>query len=159
VCSLDSDLQKDCLQFQVFSAPVINVSRNALNVDIFSYVGWILASDGTIDSNIDACLAKAGSSFGLLSKQLWDNRRIWTDTDVALYSRVILTVVAQEWSLDLVLLTYCKLDWFHLHGLRRMMFIKCPNHISNAELLGICIATGIEAHLMAAELHWSRHFY
>lgn len=45
-------------------------------VDKFCYLSRILAADATADSDISACIAKAGVVFGQLSKRIWDKHAI-----------------------------------------------------------------------------------
>jgi len=52
-------------------------------VDHFCYLGSILSTDVNADTEISAHIEKASSSFGKLSKRLWNDHGIPLDTKVA----------------------------------------------------------------------------
>ena len=85
------------------SSPVIKAGDVTLKaVDQFCYLGSILSTDANADTDINAHIAMASSSFGRLSKRLWNDHDIQLDTKVAVYKAAVLSVLlfgCESWTL------------------------------------------------------------
>ena len=71
-------------------------------VDHCCYLGSILSTDVNADTEISARIEKASSSFGKLSKRLWNDHGIRLDTKVAVYKAAVLSVLlfgCESWTL------------------------------------------------------------
>ena len=71
-------------------------------VDHCCYLGSILSTDVNADIEISARIEKASSSFGKLSKRLWNDHGIRLDTKVAVYKAAVLSVLlfgCESWTL------------------------------------------------------------
>jgi len=109
-----------------YTPPVLKAGDITLNaVDKFCYLGSILANNTNAESDITACLSKASSAFGRLSKCLWDDHGIKQDTKVAVYKAAILTVLLYGCETYVLYRRHIsKLDQFHMRCLRRIAHIK-----------------------------------
>ena len=161
---LTVSLKKTEVMYQALSsstsaAPVVRADDITLKaVDHFCYLGSILSADANADMDISARIAKASSSFGRLSKRLWDDHGIRLDTKVAVYKAVVLSVLlfgCESWTLYRRHIR--KLDQFHMRCLRQIAHIKWQDKIPNTEVLQRCHITGIEAFLLTAQLRWTGH--
>jgi len=101
---------------------------------------------------------KASSSFGRLSKRLWNDHGIWLDAKVAVYKAAVLSVLlfgCESWTL------YHRhirtIDQFHMRCLRQIAHIKCQDKIPNTEVLQRRQITDMEAFLLTAQLRWTGH--
>ena len=85
------------------SPPVIKTGDVTLKaVDQFCYLGSILSTDVNADIDISARIAKASSSFGRLSKRLWNDHGIRLDIKVAVCKAAVLSVLlfgCESWTL------------------------------------------------------------
>jgi len=107
-------------------SPVIKAGDVTLKaVDHFCYLSSILSTDVNAVTDISARIAKASSSFGRLSKSLWNNHGVWLDTKVAVYKAAVLSVLVfgcESWTLYRRHIR--KLDQFHIKCLGQIAHIK-----------------------------------
>jgi len=128
------------------SPPVIKAGDVTLKaVDHFCYLGSILSIDVNADIDISARIAKASSSFGRLSKRLWNDHSIWLDTKCSSVqvSCSVLLFGCESWTLYRRHIK--KLHQFHMRCLRQIAHVKWQDKIPNTEVLQRCQITGIEA--------------
>ena len=140
------------------SPPVIKAGDVTLKaVDHFCYLGSILSIDVNADIDISARIAKASSSFGRLSKRLWNDHSIWLDTKCSSVqvSCSVLLFGCESWTLYRRHIR--KRDQFHMRCLRQIAHIKWQDKIPNTEVLQRCQITSIETLLLTAQLRWTRH--
>ena len=89
----------------------------------FTYLGSVISNDATVSKDLDNRLSKASSSFGRLSKRVWQSHSLRLSTK--LYKAVFVTTLlygAETWVL------YRKqtrlLEWFHQCHLHSILGIK-----------------------------------
>ena len=86
----------------------------------------------TVDKDIDNRLSKASSSFGHLSKRVWQNHALHIPTKIQVYRAVVLTSLlygSETWVLHRRQIRL--LERFQQHCLRSIMNIKWQDYITN----------------------------
>ena len=87
---------------EAYSPPHISIDGTNLNaVEDFTYLGSIISRDATVSKDFDIHLSKASSSFGKLSKRLWQNHLLHLSTKIQVYRAVVSTLLygAETWVL------------------------------------------------------------
>ena len=102
--------------------PSITTNGEVLNaVDKFTYLGSVLSRDVHIDSEVDACIARASSVFGRLQRKVWKRRGIRLTTKLKVYRAVVLTSLLYTCETWTVYQCHArKLNCFHLNCLRKI---------------------------------------
>jgi len=59
-------------------------------VEHFTYLGSVISSDATVSKDLDNHLSKARSSFGRLSKRVWQSHSLRLSTKIQVYTAVVL---------------------------------------------------------------------
>ena len=124
----------------------------------FTYMGSVISSDATVSKNLDNRLSKASSSFGRLSKRVWQSHSLRLSTKIQVYRAVVVSTLlygAETW------LLYRKqirlLERFHQRCLHSILGIKCEDHVSNEEVLKRASLPSIESILLHMQLRWADH--
>ena len=79
-------------QHEAYSPPHISIDGTNLNaVEHFTYLGSIISSDATVSKDLDNRLSKASSSFGRLSKRVWQSHSLRLSTKLQVYRVVVVT--------------------------------------------------------------------
>ena len=85
------------------SPPHISIDGTNLNaVECFTYLGNIISNDATVSKDLDNCLSKASSSFGRLSKRVWQSHSLRLSTKLQVYRAVVVPTLlygAETWVL------------------------------------------------------------
>ena len=55
----------------------------------FIYLGNVISDDTTVSTDLDNHLSKASSSFGKLSKRLWQSHSLHLSTNIQVYRAVV----------------------------------------------------------------------
>ena len=104
--------------------------------------------------DLNYCLPKASSSFGGLSKRVWQSHSLRLSTKIQVYGAVVIPILlygAETWIL------YRKqirlLDRFHQRCLRSILGTKWQNCMSNEKVL----TPSIESILLQVQLRWAGH--
>ena len=99
-----------------------------------------------VSKDLDNRLPKASSSFGRLSKRVWQRYSLRLSTKIQVYRAVVVTTLlygAETWVL------YRKqiglLERFHQRCLRSILGIKWQDHMSNEEVLKTASLPSIES--------------
>lgn len=151
-------VQHHSISSTVSNAAVLCDGDPLQSVDNFCYLGSTLSRSATIDNEVNARLAKAGSSFGMLTSRLWNVHGIRIETKVAVYRAVVLTVLLYGRETWTVYRRHIReLDQFHLRCLRKIAHMKWQDKIPNVDVLERCHISGIEAMLIKSHLRWSGH--
>ena len=83
--------------------PDISIDGTNLNaVEHFTDLGSVISNDATVSKNIDNRLSKASSSFGRLSKRVWQDHSLLLSPKIQVYRAVVistLTYGAETWVL------------------------------------------------------------
>ena len=76
---------------QVYSPPQIRVDGTDLSaVEHCSYMCGLISNDATISKDLDNRLSKACSSFGRLSKRIWQSHSLELSTENQVYKAVVI---------------------------------------------------------------------
>ena len=66
------------------------------------YLGSVISNDATVSKDLDNRLSKANSSFGRLSKRVWQNHALRLSTRIQVYRAVVVPTLmygAETWIL------------------------------------------------------------
>ena len=136
----------------------MNDGNNTNTVEHFTYLGSIISNDATVSKDLDNRLSKASSSFGRLSKRVWQSHSLCLFTKIQVYGAIVVPTLlygAETWVL------YRKqirlLGRFHQRCLRSILGIKWQDHMSNEEVLKRASLPSIEPNLLQVQLHWAGH--
>ena len=119
----------------------------------FTYLGSVISIDATVSKDLDNRLSKASSSFGRLSKRVWQSHAFHLTTKIQVHRAVVVPTLlygAETWVL------YRKqtrlLERFHQRCLRSILFIKWQDYVSNKEVLKRASLPSIESILLQLQL-------
>ena len=120
-----------------YSPPHISIDGTDLNaVEHFTYLGSVISNAATVSKNLDNRSSKASSSFGRLSKRVWQSHSLRFSPNLQVYRAVVVSILlygAETWAL------YRKqirlLERFHQRRLRSILGIRWQDHVSNEEVL------------------------
>ena len=142
-----------------YSPPHIIIDGTNLNaVEHFTYLGSVISNDATVSKDLDNRLSKASSSFGRLSKRVWQSQSLRLSAKIQVYRAVVVPISlygAEIWVL-------CRkqirlLEWFHQRCLRSDLGIKWQDHVSNEEVLKRASLPSIESILLQVQLRLAGH--
>ena len=117
----------------------------------------MLSVNPFVQSDLSACCYIVVSSFGRLSKRVWQSHSLHLSTKIQVYRAVvsILLYGAEAWVL------YRKqirlLERFHQCCFRSILGIKWQDHVSNEEVLKRASLPSIESILLQVQLGWAGH--
>ena len=144
---------------EAYSPPQISIDGTNLNaVDHFTYLGSVISNDATVSKDLDNRLSKASSSFGRLSKRVWQNHSLRLTTKVQVYRAVVVPTLlygAEAWVLYQRQVRL--LERFHQRCLRTILGIRWQDYVSNEEVLSRANLSSIECTLLQLQLRWSGH--
>ena len=144
---------------ETYSPAYISIDGSKLHaVEHFTYLGSVISNDATVSKDLDNPLSKASSSFGRLSKRVWQTHLLCFSTKIKVYRVIIVPTLlhsAKTWVL------YRKpirlLERFHQRCLRSILSIKWQDHVSNEEVLKRASLPSIESILLQVQLRWVGH--
>ena len=88
---------------EAYSFPHISIDGTNLNaVEHFTYLGSVISNDATVSKDLDNHLSKASSSFGRLSKRVWQSHSFRLSTKIQVYRAIIISTLlfgAKTWVL------------------------------------------------------------
>ena len=144
---------------QTSTSPHIEIYGNPLkSVNNFTYLSSTIASDNTIDMEINNRIRAASGAFGGLSKRVWSKHSITISTKCKVYKAVVLpTLLYSAETYTLYRRHITKLSQVHLRHLRQILRISWKDHISNIDVLRQANMSSIEAILTVAQLRWTGH--
>ena len=122
---------------EAYIPPHISIDGTNLNaMEHFAYLGSFFSNDATASKNLDNHLSKASSSFGRLSKRVWQIHSLCLSMKIQVYTAIVIPTLlygAETWVLyrNQVKL----LGQFHQRCLRSILGIKWQDHVSNEEVL------------------------
>ena len=128
----------------------VKVGQNRLKaVDEFCYLGGTVSSNCSIGADITLSrIAKASTTFGRLTRRLWNTRDVHLSTKLAVDKAAVSPSVAvncEIWTM------YCRqirqLDSFHMRCLRPIAGISRKDRVTSIEVPERCRTRGIEAHI------------
>ena len=75
---------------ETYSPPHISIDGTNLNaVEHFTYLGSVISNDARVSKDFDNRLSKANSSFGRLSKRVWQSLSLRLSTKIQVYRAVV----------------------------------------------------------------------
>jgi len=143
----------------VAQPPNININGQKLeNVDKFIYLGSNLSSKANIDDEISYRLRCANAAFGKLSKRVFEDRDLRTETKIMVYHAVVLPTLlyaSETWT------TYRRhikdLERFHQRCLRKILKVSWETLRTNLSILEQSGCTSIEYLITKNQLRWAGH--
>ena len=73
-----------------YNPPHISIDGiNLYAVEHFTYLGSVISNDATVSKDLDNRLSKANSSFGRLSKTVWQSHLLPLFTKIQVYRAII----------------------------------------------------------------------
>ena len=73
-----------------YSPPHISIDGTNLNeVEHFTYLGSVIPNDATVSKDLNNRLSKASSSFGKLSKRIWQSHSLRLSKKIQVYRAVV----------------------------------------------------------------------
>ncbi|PFX11746.1 Craniofacial development protein 2 [Stylophora pistillata] len=135
---LTSSLEKTKVMSQDNAAtPAVTIEDYILEaVTQFTYLGCTTSNNNYFELEIGKRIGKAATNMAKLSTRVWENKKLTTQTKVAVYRACIVSTLifgSQSW------ITYAsqekRLNIFHMRCLRRILSISWTDKVSNNEVL------------------------
>ena len=144
---------------EAYGPPHISIDGNNLNAgEHFTYLGSVISSDATVSKDLDNRLSKASSSFGRLSKRVWQSLSLRLSTKLQVYRAVVVTTLLNGAETCVLYRKQIRLlERFHQRCLRSILGIKWQDHVSNEEVLKRASLPSIESILLQVQLRWAGH--
>ena len=123
-----------CIKFKWLCHEIYGTPLNA--VKNFTYLGSTVASDNTIDVEMNNRIQAASGAFGGLRKRVWSQHGISVSTKCKVYKAIVLpTVLYSAETYTLYCRHFIKLSKVYLRHLRQILQISWKDHIPNVEVL------------------------
>jgi hypothetical protein len=121
-------------------------------VKSFTYLGSTVASDNTIDVEINNRIQAASGAFGGLWKRVWSQHGISVSTKCKVYKAIVLPTLYSAKTYTLYCRHFRKLSQVYFRHLRQTLLILWKDHIPNVEVLRQANMASFEATLAAFQL-------
>ena len=117
---------------EAYSPPHISIDGTNLNaVEHFTYLGTVISNDATVSKDLDNRLSKASSSFGRLSKRVWQSLSLRLSTKLQVYRAVVVTTLLNGAETCVLYRKQIRLlERFHKRCLRSILGIRWQDHVS-----------------------------
>ena len=127
-------------------SPHISIDGTNLNaMEHFTCLGSVISSDATVSKDLDNCLSKANSSFGRLSKRVWQSHSLRLSTKLQVYRAVVVPTLLYGAETGVLYRKQIRLlERFHKR-------IKWQDHVSNEEVLKRASLPSIESILLQVQ--------
>ena len=116
---------------QAYSPPHISIDGTHLNtMEHFTYLGSIISNDATVSKDLDNRLSKANSSFGRLSRRVFQSHLLSLSTKIKVYTAIIVPTLlygAETWVLYRTQIRL--LEQFHRRCLCSILGMKWQDQI------------------------------
>ena len=127
-------------------------------VEQFTYLGSILSTSASIDSEIQSRINHASAAFGRLRTRVFCNNNLKTSTKAAVYHAICISILlygAESWT------PYRRhiklLESFHMRCLKRILGITWKDKVTHSVILHRTQSTTIESILTKQHLRWLGH--
>ncbi|MCP4267312.1 MAG: hypothetical protein GY777_17355, partial [Candidatus Brocadiaceae bacterium] len=141
------------------SLPSIKINESDIeNVKNFIYLGSNVASNASLDKEINSRIGKASGTFARLTARVWDNQKLSIRTKANVYRSCVCSTLlygSETWTLSSV--QEKKINTFHLRCLRRILGITWQQKITNEEVLRRTGLTTMYFTLSQRRLRWLGH--
>ena len=140
-----------------YSPPHLSIDGTDLNaVEHFTYLGSVISNAATVSKNLDNRSSKASSSFGRLSKRVWQSHSLRFSPNLQVYRAVVVSILLY----GAETLVLCRkqirlLDRFHQRCLLSILGIEWQDHMSNEEVLKRASLPSIKSILLQMQLRWA----
>ncbi|XP_068756587.1 uncharacterized protein [Montipora capricornis] len=143
----------------VSNDPSISIGDHTLEVvDKFTYLGSTISSNLSLDAELNTRIGKAATALARLTKRVWDNTMLSTNTKMRVYQACVLSTLlygSEAWTLY----SYQerRLNAFHMRCLRRLLGITWQDRVTNIDVLAKAGMPSIFAILTQRRLRWLGH--
>ena len=143
----------------VSSTPCITIGDHTLEVvENFTYLGSTISSNLSLDAELNTRIGKAASAVARLTKRVWSNAMLTTNTKMRVYQACVLSTLlygSETWTL------YARqerrLNAFHLRSLRKILGITWQDRVPNKNVLERAKTQSMFALLSQRRLRWLGH--
>ncbi|KAI8495055.1 hypothetical protein Bbelb_270410 [Branchiostoma belcheri] len=146
-------------QGQGSSSPCIQIKGTQLkNVRSFTYLGSVLTSPSDATDDVQRRIGLASASFGRLSSRVFLNKDLATQTKVAVYKAVCLSILlyaSETWTLYRRHIR--SLERFHIRCLQRILGLKWWHKVPHVEIRRRANVDPMETILLQRQLRWTGH--
>ena len=140
-------------------APSICIGDQVLsNVEKFTYLGSVLASDCTLTSEVHRRIGLASAAFGKLSRRVFKNHNLSLQTKRAVYQSVCLSILlfgCEAWALYRP--QFRKLEAFHGTCVQEILGVKWYDRVPRAESRRRLGIPSLEEIILKRQLRWFGH--
>ncbi|XP_066021426.1 uncharacterized protein [Pocillopora verrucosa] len=159
---LTISLKKTKVMCQANAAtPAVTIKDYTLEaVTQFTYLGSTTSNNNCLEVEIGKRIGKAATNMTKLSARVWENKKLTTQTKVAVYRACIVSTLlfgSESWT------TYAsqekRLNTFHMRCLRRILSILWTDKVSNNEVLARANIPSMFTLLRQRRLRWLGHVY
>ena len=141
------------------SPPVITINNTELEVvDTFTYLGSTVSSLTSLDAEISCRIAKPAAVMAKLNKRVWGNDLLCERSKMWVYQACVLSTLlygSESW------MTYARqdrrLNTFHLRCLRRLLYIRWQDRVTDTEVLERAGSLSMPSLLIQRCLRWLSH--
>ena len=143
----------------VSNDPSISIGDHTLEVvDKFTYLGSTISSNLSLDAELNTRIGKAATALARLTKRVWDNTMLTTNTKMRVYQACVLSTLlygSEAWTLY----SYQerRLNAFHMRCLRRLLGITWQDRVTNIDVLAKAGMPSMFAILTQRRLRWLGH--
>ena len=160
---LKVNTQKTEIMAQLITPPLeplhFHINQEPIKiVEQFTYLGSILSTSASIDSEIQSSINHASVAFGRLRTRVFCNNNLKTSTKSAVYHAVCISILlygAESWT------PYRRhiklLESFHMRCLKRILGITWKDKVTHSDILHRTQSTTIETTLSKQHLRWLGH--
>ena len=128
------------------------------SVNRFKYLGSIVTSDGSVNTEIITRIQALSAAYGRLRDRVFDSHDLTLSTKLKVYTQCLtplLTYGCETWTL--YRRNVSQLRTVQQRHLRKILRIKWSDHISNEEVLRRADTEDIEITLVKSRLRWLGH--
>lgn len=159
---LTMSLKKTKVMCQANAAtPAVTIKDYTLEaVTQFTYLGSTTSNNNCLDLEIGKRIGKAATNMAKLSARVWENKKLTTQTKVAVYRTCIVSTLlfgSESWT------TYAsqekRLNIFHMRCICRILSISWTDKVPNNEVLARANIPSMFTLLRQRRLRWLGHVY
>ena len=142
------------------ASPTLTIKDTLEVVPQFTYLGCTTSNNACLDVELGKRIGKAATNMAKLSARVWENKKLTTQTKVAVYRACIVSTLlygSDFWT------TYAgqekRLNTFHMRCLRRILSISWTDKVSNNEVLERADIPSMFTLLRQRRLRWLGHVH
>jgi len=139
--------------------PNISIDNTILDVvKEFTYLGSTVSDNLSLDNETNKRIGKASTTMARLSKRVWENRLLTTNTKVKVYNACVLSILlygSESWPMYAEQET--KFNSFHMRCLRKILGVTWRDKVSNQNVLDQTNSRTLHSILAQRRLRWLGH--